>query len=140
MATIDADAHVVESEHTWDYMDPAERKYRTRQAGTGVLMIGTDYGHQDMSVELDALRTLGARGTWPRWPPRRFWTITRGRCMGCRSPSHSQLHARHRRVRPRSPQREASGVSGGYQALSCDIVRSRISCGMLGYSTRRKSS
>ena len=62
MVTIDADAHVVESEHTWDYMDPAERKYRTRQAGTGVLMIGTDYGHQDMSVELDSLRTLGARG------------------------------------------------------------------------------
>jgi predicted TIM-barrel fold metal-dependent hydrolase len=28
MATIDADAHVVESEHTWDYMDPSERKYR----------------------------------------------------------------------------------------------------------------
>jgi hypothetical protein len=25
-------------------------------------MIGTDYGHQDMSVELDALRTLGERG------------------------------------------------------------------------------
>ena len=98
MATIDADAHVVESEHTWDYMDPAERKYRpilvsphgapeerpvrsildtgsvrsywlidgksrgTQQAGAGVLMIGTDYGHQDMSVALDALRTLGERG------------------------------------------------------------------------------
>jgi hypothetical protein len=28
MATIDADAHVVESEHTWDYMDPADRQYR----------------------------------------------------------------------------------------------------------------
>jgi hypothetical protein len=28
MATIDADAHVVESEHTWDDMDPADRKYR----------------------------------------------------------------------------------------------------------------
>ena len=28
MATIDADAHVVESEHTWDYMDPSDRKYR----------------------------------------------------------------------------------------------------------------
>ena len=27
-----------------------------------MLMIGTDYGHQDMSVELDALRTLEARG------------------------------------------------------------------------------
>ena len=62
MATIDADAHVVESEHTWDYMDPSERKYRTQQAGAGVLMIGTDYGHQDMSVALDALRTLGERG------------------------------------------------------------------------------
>jgi predicted TIM-barrel fold metal-dependent hydrolase len=36
--------------------------YITRQAGAGVLMIGTDYGHQDMSVELDALRTLGERG------------------------------------------------------------------------------
>src|SRR4029453_9794134 len=28
MATIDADAHVVESEHTWDYMDLSDRKYR----------------------------------------------------------------------------------------------------------------
>jgi len=36
--------------------------YMTQQAGAGVLMIGTDYGHQDMSVELDALRTLGERG------------------------------------------------------------------------------
>ena len=28
MPTIDADAHVVESERTWDYMDEADRKYR----------------------------------------------------------------------------------------------------------------
>lgn len=28
MSTIDADAHVVESEHTWDYMDSADQKYR----------------------------------------------------------------------------------------------------------------
>lgn len=28
MATIDADAHVVESAHTWDYLDPADREYR----------------------------------------------------------------------------------------------------------------
>ena len=28
MPTIDADAHVVESEHTWDFMDPADQKYR----------------------------------------------------------------------------------------------------------------
>ena len=25
---IDADAHVVESERTWDYMDPEDAKYR----------------------------------------------------------------------------------------------------------------
>jgi len=28
MPTIDSDAHVVESEHTWDFMEPAEQKYR----------------------------------------------------------------------------------------------------------------
>jgi predicted TIM-barrel fold metal-dependent hydrolase len=28
MATIDSDAHVVESEHTWDFMDRADQKYR----------------------------------------------------------------------------------------------------------------
>jgi predicted TIM-barrel fold metal-dependent hydrolase len=43
--------------YTSDYI-----AYITRQAGAGMLMIGTDYGHQDMSVELDALRTLGAQG------------------------------------------------------------------------------
>ena len=37
MVTIDADAHVVESDRTWDYMDPADRQYRpaiVRPAGT----------------------------------------------------------------------------------------------------------
>ncbi len=28
MPTIDADAHVVESEHTWEFMDPADARYR----------------------------------------------------------------------------------------------------------------
>lgn len=28
MPTIDSDAHVVESEHTWDYMDPSDAKFR----------------------------------------------------------------------------------------------------------------
>ena len=28
MSTIDSDAHVVESEHTWDFMDSADQKYR----------------------------------------------------------------------------------------------------------------
>jgi uncharacterized protein len=28
MLTIDADAHVIETERTWDYLDPADRKYR----------------------------------------------------------------------------------------------------------------
>src|ERR1044071_5528074 len=30
MATIDSDAHVVESDRTWEYMDPADRQYRPR--------------------------------------------------------------------------------------------------------------
>jgi predicted TIM-barrel fold metal-dependent hydrolase len=30
MPTIDADAHVVESDRTWSYMDPSEREYRPR--------------------------------------------------------------------------------------------------------------
>ncbi len=28
MPTIDSDAHVVESEHTWDFMDPSDQKFR----------------------------------------------------------------------------------------------------------------
>src|SRR5262245_25287889 len=30
MATIDADAHVVESDRTWEYLDPADQQYRPR--------------------------------------------------------------------------------------------------------------
>ncbi|HEY7064205.1 MAG TPA: amidohydrolase family protein [Chloroflexota bacterium] len=30
MATIDSDAHVVESDRTWEYLDPADRQYRPR--------------------------------------------------------------------------------------------------------------
>jgi uncharacterized protein len=28
MAVIDADTHVIETEHTWDYMDPSEQQFR----------------------------------------------------------------------------------------------------------------
>src|SRR5689334_10210687 len=28
MPAIDSDAHVVETEHTWDFMEPSEQKYR----------------------------------------------------------------------------------------------------------------
>ena len=28
MAVIDADTHVIETEHTWDYLDPAEQQFR----------------------------------------------------------------------------------------------------------------
>jgi predicted TIM-barrel fold metal-dependent hydrolase len=33
MGYIDADSHVVECEHTWDFFDPAERDYRPRMDG-----------------------------------------------------------------------------------------------------------
>ncbi len=28
LQVIDADAHVLETEHTWDYLEPSEQKYR----------------------------------------------------------------------------------------------------------------
>jgi predicted TIM-barrel fold metal-dependent hydrolase len=40
MPTIDSDAHVVETEHTWEYMDPSDRKYAP------VIMVPRD-GDQD---------------------------------------------------------------------------------------------
>src|SRR4051812_25437689 len=30
MAAIDADAHVLETPHTWDYLEPSEEQYRPR--------------------------------------------------------------------------------------------------------------
>ena len=84
-----------------DYKALRAYLYITQQAGAGVLMICTDYGHQDMSVELDALRTLGEQGTWTRWSPRRAWTTTRGRCTGSRNPSRSVVHAKDNRKKIR---------------------------------------
>ena len=46
MPTIDSDAHVVESERTWDFMEPADQKYRPRlvkpngEAATQYWMVG----------------------------------------------------------------------------------------------------
>ena len=40
MQTIDADAHVIESEGTWDYMEGAERKYRPQ------IVSSTDSGEE----------------------------------------------------------------------------------------------
>src|SRR5437867_13196025 len=56
MATIDADAHVVESEHTWDYMDPADRKYRP-------VLVAPDGTHEDRPVR-SILDTGSARSYW----------------------------------------------------------------------------
>ena len=30
LTVIDADAHVIETEHTWDYLEPSEQKFRPR--------------------------------------------------------------------------------------------------------------
>jgi predicted TIM-barrel fold metal-dependent hydrolase len=35
MPVVDADAHVVETDRTWDYMEPSERKYRPRPVSEG---------------------------------------------------------------------------------------------------------
>src|SRR5438132_7979939 len=41
--------------------------------------------------------------------------------------------ARDRPMRLCSPQRAVPSLTGGYRALALDIMRSRISCGMLGH-------
>lgn len=33
MQTVDADAHVIETEHTWDFLDPDDRRYRPKLVG-----------------------------------------------------------------------------------------------------------
>lgn len=47
MAVIDADAYIVETERTWEYMEEAERPF---------------YGHNDTASELVALRKLREDG------------------------------------------------------------------------------
>jgi len=39
MATVDADTHVIETERTWDYMEPAEQRWRP----TGIQAAGQEY-------------------------------------------------------------------------------------------------
>jgi predicted TIM-barrel fold metal-dependent hydrolase len=49
MSTIDSDAHVVESEHTWDFMEPSDQKYRplvVRPGGEG----GGEYWYIDGKI------------------------------------------------------------------------------------------
>ena len=31
VSVIDADAHVIENDHTWDFLEPAEAKYRPKK-------------------------------------------------------------------------------------------------------------
>src|SRR5438552_11797914 len=44
MLTIDADAHVLETEHTWDYLEPSEEKYRP-------IVVGPDGSRQQWLID-----------------------------------------------------------------------------------------
>ncbi len=44
MQTIDADAHVIETEHTWDYLEPGDQKYRP-------LLVGPDSERQSWLID-----------------------------------------------------------------------------------------
>lgn len=61
MPVVDADAHVVETEHTWDYLDPADEKYRPivvpSQTGDGAT-----YWLIDGKVRSRARGPVAARG------------------------------------------------------------------------------
>ncbi|HEY1232501.1 MAG TPA: hypothetical protein VGH22_03895 [Candidatus Binatia bacterium] len=64
---IDADTHVIETRHTWDYLEASERKYRpklfsTPEDSTREYWVLddkiTDYGHTDPSSAGTALQEL----------------------------------------------------------------------------------
>ena len=57
MGSVDSDAHVVECEHTFDFLD-----YVVKYAGETQLVVGTDYGHADTSTEIEAMRKLSSDG------------------------------------------------------------------------------
>ncbi len=59
MLTIDADAHVIENEATWDYLEGSDRRFRPTEDN---LMIGSDYGHADNASELLALKGIRDKG------------------------------------------------------------------------------
>ena len=66
MSIIDADAHVVESEHTWDYMEPADQKYRplvVKPTGEG----GGEYWFIDGKIR-GLVRIVMTAQELARWP------------------------------------------------------------------------
>ena len=60
MLTIDADAHVLETEETWEFMDGAERKYRPRIVGS------TDAGSTDEYWLVDGTLRLKSGNVGPQ--------------------------------------------------------------------------
>ena len=76
MPTIDADAHVIESESTWNYLEGHEAQFKPvllsanhdgrafvlKYSGENNLLIGSDYGHVDTSAEIDALKKMKTKG------------------------------------------------------------------------------
>lgn len=67
---VDADAHVIESERTWDYLEPHEEKYRPSSligsAGENMWLVdgglwSREAGNLDLSVEVRQLEDLDAR-------------------------------------------------------------------------------
>ena len=83
MARIDADAHVIETARTWDYMEEHEQEFHPQifvrdendrapyqsnqrneygKIGDDNLIVGTDYGHKDMAVEIEVIKRLGEDG------------------------------------------------------------------------------
>ncbi len=62
MVVVDSDAHVVETEHTWDFMDPSDAKYRPQ------IVAGEDGGQYwliDGKIRGRARGPVGAKGLAP---------------------------------------------------------------------------
>ncbi len=57
MKVVDADAHVVESARSWDYMDPSERKYRPVSLET----------REEAGIKLQFWGFIEASSPWLPW-------------------------------------------------------------------------
>ncbi len=62
MVVVDSDAHVVETEHTWDYMDQSDAKYRPQIVSAED---GANYWLIDGKIRGRARGPVGARGLSP---------------------------------------------------------------------------
>ena len=90
MLTIDADAHVLETEQTWESMDGAERKYRPRIVGSNEAESKDEYWLVDGTTRRTNLSTRLCSGSTTSSPDRTRRTAVNRR----KAPNSSSTHSK----------------------------------------------